>query len=268
MEIDGTELIRQHLELERLDERGIEKYIGEQIRTMSLIESKIQSTKDKAKTALQKANDAQGKIRAFHKKDAIEKLQQAALAQSEALEEMVKCNTCIFENQKALSEVSKRLMFLGIGNIARNRLVLKQLREYLAGMDSEDPNSMMRIELSGLVSELNSQLDLMQRVQNISQGLNDVDDSVGLVQTDVEELKKNLEDKDKDLKEMKESLDRMKKAFEEKDKDSKETRKIAEKAMRQAGKVTKKSNVGMWIIGGVIVIAAISLALIFGNFSF
>jgi len=256
MEIDGTELIHQHIELERLDEKGIQDYIGDQIRTMSLIESKIQSTRDKAKTALQKANDAQGKIKAFHKKEAIEKLQQAALAQSEALEEVVQCNTCIFDNQKALSEVSKRLFVLGVGNMARNRVVVKKISDYLEGMNSGDSNSMMKGELISIVSELNSQLDLMQRVQNISQGLDDMADAVSMVRMNVDEMKRELDKKDKDLN---------------------ETRKIAENAMKQVikvsknnnvGIVSKKINVGIWVLCGIIVIAVVSLTLIFGNFSF
>ena len=307
-QMSGTDLIRQQLDMEPLDETNIQLYIGRQISTMASIERKIESSQEKARRAQEKANVAQGKIRAFHKKEAIEKLQEATLAESEALGEITDCNTCIFENQKAMAEVTKRLLFLGVGNMARNRAVVKKISEYLAGMNSGDPNSMMKCELIGIVSELNSQLDLMRRVQNISQGLIDVDDAVSLVQSDVVEIKENdekkekaigdtkkdvaglkkeledkdkaltetkndvaglkkvLEDKDKALTETKNDVAGLKKVLEDKDKALTETRKIAEKAMEQNENASKKRNVGIWVLCGIIVIATISLALIFGKF--
>ena len=368
-EIEGTSFIRQQLNIRPLDENNIQQYIGDQIRTMALIESKIEASQVKARLAQEKANVAQGKIRVFHKTEAIEKLQEATLAEAEALGEIVDCNTCIFENQKAMAEVTKRLLFLGVGNMARNRIVVKKISDYLSGMNSGDPNSMMKCELIGIVSELNSQLDLMQRVQNISIELNDFDDDIKLVRLDVDETKKSLEEKDKSLKalskgaaEMQKDLEgkgktlealskdavetkktieekgktlealsmstakmqkdmedknktlealskdatETKKALEEKDKalealskDAAETKKaleekckaleafaetkkvleekenalietkeLAEMALKKAGDVSKKNTIGMWILGGVIVIAAISLALIFGNLYF
>lgn len=267
-QMSGTDLIRQHLDMEPLDETDIQQYIGEQIRTMATIERKIETSKEKARRAQEKANIAQGKIRTFHKKEAIEKLQEAALAESEALGEIVECNTCIFENQKAMAEVTKRLLFLGVGNMARNRAVVKKISDYLAGMNSGDPNSLMKCELIGIVSELNSQLDLMQRVQNISKGLVDVDDAVSMVQKNMDEMIRKLDEKDKALRRMEEDVETMRRDLHDIDKDLEETRKIAEKAMEETEKASKKRNVGIWVLCGIIVIAAVSLALIFGNFSF
>lgn len=190
LEITGTELIRQQRGLETMDEKGIQHYIVDQIRSMTKIEKKIKSTQEKARKAQEKANVAQGRIRAFHKKEAIEKLQEAVLAESVALGEIVECNICIFENQKAMAEVSKRLFILGVGNMAINRIVVKNISDYLSGKNSVASNSLMKTELIGLVGELNSQLDLMQRVQNISEDMNKYDKAIASVQHDVSFLKK------------------------------------------------------------------------------
>lgn len=192
IEITGTDLIRQQWGLESMDEKGIQHYIVDQIRSMTKIEKKIKSTQEKARKAQEKANVAQGKIRTFHKKEAIEKLQEAVLAESVALGEIVECNICIFENQKAMAEVSKRLFFLGVGNMAMNRIVVKKISDYLSCMNSGESNSLMRNELIGLVGELNSQLDLMQRVQNISDDLYKHDKALASFEHDVTFMKKAL----------------------------------------------------------------------------
>lgn len=185
LDITGTELIRQQWGLESMDEKGIQHYIADQIRSMTKIEKKIKTTQEEARKAQEKAAVAQGKIRAFHKKEAIEKLQEAVLAESVALGEIVECNICIFENQKAMAEVSKRLFFLGVGNMAMNRIVVKKISNYLVEKNSGESNSLMENELIGIVGELNAQLDLMQRVQNISEDMNIYDKTLTLVQHDV-----------------------------------------------------------------------------------
>ena len=93
--------------------------IAQQFEKIALLEEKVKSSKDAAERAKQQAEDASKKSAGwFHKKAAIEAVQEATYETAEALGNMVESMEVSFDYQKQLGQITQYLFMLGVSNIA------------------------------------------------------------------------------------------------------------------------------------------------------
>lgn len=189
-------------------------------------DKKYRAAVKNAKDALTKADEArdlaeiaQSKSAGLGKKRAaIEALQSAGQAQSEATISMANAlgstNEAVehmYECQKKLSAAAKYLFVLGVLNLASAQSYIERVQAKLDHASKEELSEMARQELENVIAQLKAQVNIMEQ-QKL---LYDVQKGMG---ADVDELKRNLENVEGIAQTNSEELDKQSEKDEEHDK--------------------------------------------------
>jgi hypothetical protein len=162
--------------------------IREQVKVMEVLDQRITQAKEKVVAAQQKANEAHHKIKVFRKKQSIEDLQVAVLAQSEAIAAEDEAMRISFLNQKMLADVSTGLLALGLANLVSNRTVFQRIKDQLQQASEEEINAHAREELKKIVSQLKAQEDIYSRLERQAKIIEDIQEKILHIETAHQEL--------------------------------------------------------------------------------
>jgi hypothetical protein len=162
--------------------------IREQVKVMEVLDQRITQAKEKVVAAQQKANEANHKIKIFRKKQSIEDLQVAVLAQSEAIAAEDEAMRISFLNQKMLADVSTGLLALGLANLVSNRTVFQRIKDQLQQASEEEVNEHAREELKKIVSQLKAQEDVYSRLERQAKIIEDIQEKILHIETAHKEL--------------------------------------------------------------------------------
>lgn len=152
-----------HLDLQTSPEQ-LPETIREQVKTMELLDIRIQEARKKVSEAQQKAKEAHHKISVFQKKQSIEELQVAVLAQSEAIAAEDDAMRISFRNQEMMAKVAHGLLAMGLMNLVSNRTVFQRIKDELQKASEEEINEHAREELIKIVGQLKAQEDIYNRL--------------------------------------------------------------------------------------------------------
>ena len=159
---------------------------------MEILDQRITEAKEKVVAAQQKANEAKHKIRLFNKKQSIEDLQTAVLAQSDAIAAEDEAMRISFHNQKMLADVSTGLLSLGLVNLVSNRTVFQGIKNQLQQASEEEINEHAREELKKIVSQLKAQEDIYNRIDQQAHIVEDIQIKIRHIETQKELMGRNI----------------------------------------------------------------------------
>lgn len=153
--------------------------IQEQFSGLKELKGKVGEATKKAKSAQMSAEDAKNKsVGLFHKKEAIELLQDATVDLAEAQISAAQAQEVSFEYQQKIAEITKYLFALGVSNIALNRSVVRELEMKLKGASEEELDEFARQEIIAVVKQLKAQEDIMLKQEQMQCILKEHDDSL------------------------------------------------------------------------------------------
>lgn len=192
----------QEIQLARVDETMLPELIQGQISKLNELDAGV-------RTALAAAEHAEGRALSARKlsagwsllggkkKEAIEGLQEAGIELAGAVQSGAKAQKLSFEFQQRLAEVTKYLFGLGVGNIAANRAVVRELELRLSGASEEQLSDLARQEVASVVRQLKEQEDLLRKQEQMKGTLREQDVKIRhlLDQTDDLTSKINAMDK-------------------------------------------------------------------------
>lgn len=163
-----------------VDENQLSEIINDQFEALSKVKQNVEQATQKADTALQAAESAAKKGAGFlQKKEAIESLQDAAVDLADAQVAAAEAQEISFEYQQKLTEMSKFLLNLGVNNIAANRCVVRDLKLKLKGASEEQLDDLARQEIASVIQQLNAQVDIMKRQQDLTTRVKGHDTRIG-----------------------------------------------------------------------------------------
>ena len=148
--------------------------------------SQLQAVKTNVEKAAKKAKEAQDFAMAarqkpadlFHRKEAVEDLQEATFNITEAQVASAEAQEVSFEYQQKLGEITKFLFGLGVSNIAANRSVVRELEIRLRDASEEELDELARQEIISVVRQLKAQEDIMQKQSQMSAVVKEHDDFI------------------------------------------------------------------------------------------
>ena len=155
------DVIANHIE-------DLPKEIGKQVDSMTKFKEAKDIAVENAKDAMDKATESSQIELKWYKSDrkAIEALQSACHAQSNAIDSNTEAIKQSFENQEKITRVSKTLLVMGLANSALNRMVIREISLRLQNASKEELDELARQELEGVLRQLKSQEDLRNRIEN------------------------------------------------------------------------------------------------------
>ena len=171
----GKEIIKEQTSLsnEFVDQKellnSLPKIVKGEIEKLNELAQSVQTSIRKAKDSKKAANLAYSKSAGFGKKKAaIEELQNAGLAQAEAIESNTNALKVSFEFQQKLNDTSKFLFGLGVMNIANNRSVVRQIELSLKGASQEKISELARQEFKNVLKQLKAQENILAKIDGIN----------------------------------------------------------------------------------------------------
>ena len=105
------------------------------------------------------------------KREAIETIQDALVAASNAIASLAESQEHLFDNQRKFAEYIGDLTSFALGSVANMRLVYRRLQAKLAGASQDDLTELARHELQGVMQEFKLQLDLSERQEQMNNRL-------------------------------------------------------------------------------------------------
>lgn len=169
--------------------------------------SQLQAVKTNVEKAAKKAKEAQDFAMAarqkpadlFHRKEAVEDLQEATFNITEAQVASAEAQEVSFEYQQKLGEITKFLFGLGVSNIAANRSVVRELEIRLRDASEEELDELARQEIISVVRQLKAQEDIMQKQSQMSAVVKEHDEEIiRQAENDLEHDKRLDEGEEKD----------------------------------------------------------------------
>ncbi|WP_454693188.1 hypothetical protein [Achromobacter aegrifaciens] len=185
------------------DERRLPELIHGQIGKLNELDAGVKKALEAAAKAEERAKMAREMSagRGFFtdkKRDAIEGLQEAGVELAGAVQLGTQAQKLSFEFQTRLAEITKYLFTLGVGNIAANRTVVRELEMRLRGASEEELSELARQEVMSVIRQLKEQEDLLRKQEKMKEAIraHDVKISHLLAQADDLTLSiKNQEDR-------------------------------------------------------------------------
>lgn len=159
-----------------IDEAKLPEIIEGQIGKLNELDAGVKKaleTAGKAEKRAQAARKLSAGWSLFNdkKKEAIEGLQEAGVELAEAVQLGTQAQKISFEFQTRLAEAAKYLFTLGVGNIAANRMVVRELEMRLHGASEKELSDLARQEVMSVVRQLNEQADLLCKQQQMGENL-------------------------------------------------------------------------------------------------
>ena len=144
--------------------------IQEQFNGLKVLKQNVSEAAKKAEEAKGSAKLAKEKSAGlFHKKDAIESLQEATVDLADAQISAAQAQEVSFEYQQKIAEITKYLFALGVSNIAMNRSVVRELELKLKGASEEELDEFARQEIIAVVKQLKAQEDIMKKQSDLAE---------------------------------------------------------------------------------------------------
>lgn len=155
--------------IENVEESQIPSIITDQFNSLQILRKNVAESTKKAQCAQLSAQQAKNKSAGlFHKKEAIESLQNATADLADAQISSAQAQEVSFEYQQKLGEITKYLFGLGVTNIAMNRTVVRELEMRLRGASEEELGELERQEIMGVVKQLKAQEDIMKKQSDLA----------------------------------------------------------------------------------------------------
>lgn len=184
-----------------VDEKALPELIHGQIGKLNELDAGV-------KKALEAAGRAEQRARAAHdlsagrgffkdkKKEAIEGLQEAGVELAEAVQLGTQAQKLSFELQTRLAEITKYLFTLGVGNIAANRVVVRELEMRLRGASEEELSELARQEVMSVIRQLKEQEDLLRKQEQMREALSGHDFKISHLMGQTDDLALSIKDQD------------------------------------------------------------------------
>ena len=167
--------------------------ISENITLLSTLSSKVDAAQNAAKEAEAEAEYAAGRKSGIgHHTNAIEALQDSAVASARSQKEIVNAQRVSFDFQQRLAEISKLLFNLGVTNIAMNRTVCRELELKLSGASKEKLNDLAKQELMNVISQLKAQEDMMVKQEKQMQLIKEHTLNLAGIRTDMTSFESSI----------------------------------------------------------------------------
>jgi len=145
-----------------------DRRISEIVRIAQDVDASAQKAEEARRTAQLAKEKSAGLGR---QKKAIETLQVAGVAASNALASLAESQERLFDNQRKLAEYIGELTSYALGSVANTRLVYRHLQAKLSGASQGELNELARRELQGVMQEFKRQLDLAERQEQMDKKL-------------------------------------------------------------------------------------------------
>ena len=141
----------------------------------------------RARRAQESAQYASGKSAGwFHKKAAIESLQDAVSDVADAQQAAADAQVVSFEYQKQLAEFSKFLLGLGVSSVAMNRTLIRELEKRLRGSSTEEIDDLVQREMLSVIKQLKQQEDIMNKQETLSRIVREHDGDLKLQNSELQ----------------------------------------------------------------------------------
>lgn len=175
------------------DEKLLPELIHGHLGKLNELNKKVLDANAKAKSAIEKANEAKTKSaeRGFfkdYKKEAIVALQAMGVDLASAIQSGAEAQKISFEFQDRLAKVTKYLFELGVSNIAANRFVVQELELRLRGATEEELSELARQEVISVIRQLKQQEDLLKKQEQMFETLKGHDFKIKHVLSVTDEL--------------------------------------------------------------------------------
>ncbi|MBR4981309.1 MAG: hypothetical protein IKY94_01965 [Lachnospiraceae bacterium] len=165
------------LDMANVGEEQLPEIIRNEMAGLSEFKAKADAAKVKAREAKALADELEG-VKFGKTKAAVEDLQKATRAITDAQICAAEAQEKSFEYQEQLAKTSKYLFGLGVTSIAMNRAVVRQLKLTLEGCDSGEIDDSTHQEILNVISKLKEQEDIMQKQEIMSGRIDLLDDEV------------------------------------------------------------------------------------------
>lgn len=165
------------LNLENVREQQLPEIIRNEMAGLTEFKAKADAAKTKAEKAKVLADELES-VKFGKTKAAVEDLQKATRAITDAQITAAEAQGKSFEYQEKLAETSKYLFALGVTNIAMNRAVVRELKLTLEGSGAEEIDESTRQEIINIIAKLKEQEDIMQKQENMSARLMELQDQI------------------------------------------------------------------------------------------
>lgn len=166
-------------DLENIQSEDIPIVIGKSFDLIKDLESRIEKASDSAENAKSNAQSAYNKgVKLLERKSAIEALQSSGRDIAAALVDGIDAQKLSFELHGQLAEVTKYLFALGVGSVALNRSVVRELEAKLSGASKEELSELARLEVIGVIRQLKAQEDMMSKQEKMNGILKEHDDEI------------------------------------------------------------------------------------------
>lgn len=182
-EIQSSEAENQDIQFVTVDEKMLPELIQGQIGKLKELNEGVITALEAAKKAEDKAEAAKKLSAGWslfggEKKKAIEGLQQAGIELAGAVQSGAKAQKLSFDFQKRIADVTKYLFDLGVGNIAANRVVVRELELRLSGASKEQLSDLARQEVVSVIGQLKEQEDLLRKQERMQERIKEHDSKV------------------------------------------------------------------------------------------
>lgn len=198
-EMQSSDSETQDIQFVAVDEKMLPELIQGQIGKLKELDEGVIKALDAAKKAEEKADRAKNLSAGWSlfggdKKKAIEGLQQAGVELAGAVQSGAKAQKLSFEFQTRIVDVTKYLFNLGVGNIAANRVVVRELELRLSGASKEQLSDLARQEVVSVIRQLKDQEDLLRKQERMQERIKEHDRKVRHLLDITDDLARGLED--------------------------------------------------------------------------
>ena len=217
------------LDVNTVNENQLPTIISSQFSALTELENNVQKAVNMAAQAKRKAVNAQVSAGLFHKKEAIELLQNATKGLAEAQITAADAQKISFEYQSKLTEITKFLFGLGVSNLAMNRSVIRELELKLKGASDEEISELAKQELRNVIMQLKLQEDMMQKQKKIAEDVGEQHRHINKLNKQIDSLEVQDQKQKERLAENTDTIEEHEKVlFEQRRKDEEHDRKFAE----------------------------------------
>lgn len=165
--------------IEEIKEAELPLVIQQQADQIIKLGEQINEASEAAESAMKRAEEvAKEKVKLTTQKTVIKDLQEVVAEISEAQMSSVDSQKSTFQMIKKLADSSKYLLTLGCTNIATNRLIANQLKNYLAQAQEGELSELARSELNKLIMQLKEQEDVLSKQDTFAKNLREVHNDV------------------------------------------------------------------------------------------
>jgi len=192
--------IVQNEDIERsigdIDINELPSIIEGRIEIIEKLDKSIKKSLESAEIAKKSADSAKKKSAGlFHKKEAIEALQESGVESANALMALTDSQKMSLESQTKIAEICKFLLNLGLINIASNRTIVRQLELKLEGASKDKLSDLVQGEIKNVINQLKAQQDLLEKSNRLDEKTKELhikqEEHEDLIESNIKKLREN-----------------------------------------------------------------------------